>query len=155
MAEKRTKRTLDTGRIDWKPAFLKALANSGIVLVACKTAGIGRSIAYQTRRKNAKFAEQWDDAIEDSLDILEAEARTRATKGTARPVFYQGSKCGEIQEYSDALIMFLLKGGRPEKYRENYDAAKIARELIAQLAGSAELAGGIAKGSDNSGKAKG
>ncbi len=30
-------------------------------------------------------------------------------------------------EYSDTLLIFLLKGGRPERYRENYHAEDASR----------------------------
>ena len=71
------------------------------------------------------------------MDRLEAEARRRAIEGIEKPVFYKGKMCyrdevdpatgerrgtGEpllIRKSSDVLLMFLLKGARPEKYREN------------------------------------
>ena len=34
-----------------------------------------------------------------------------------KPVFYQGKPCGAVQEYSDSLLMFMLKAHDP-KYRE-------------------------------------
>jgi hypothetical protein len=35
-------------------------------------------------------------------------------------VFYQGEKVGTVQKYSDTLLIFLMKGVRPEKYRERF-----------------------------------
>ena len=32
--------------------------------------------------------------------------------------FYKGSVCGVVRKYSDSLLMFLLKGARPDVYRE-------------------------------------
>ena len=43
-------------------------------------------------------------------DALEAEARRRAVEGVRKPVFYQGVICGWVGEYSDTLLIFLLKG---------------------------------------------
>jgi hypothetical protein len=40
-------------------------------------------------------------------------------EGTAKPVFYQGTECGQTVEYSDSLLMFLIKERRPE-YREHH-----------------------------------
>lgn len=74
--------------------------------------------AYNWRSENSEFAQQWEIAKEAGVDALEDEARRRAFEGTAKPVFHQGVECGTIQEYSDTLTIFLLKGARPEKYRE-------------------------------------
>ena len=39
--------------------------------------------------------------------------------GVKQPVFYKGEVCGSVRKYSDVLLIFLLKGLRPEVYREN------------------------------------
>ncbi|MDP2936788.1 MAG: hypothetical protein Q8O86_09895 [Dehalococcoidia bacterium] len=43
-------------------------------------------------------------------------------KGTEKPVFQGGQQVGVVREYSDVLLIFLLKGARPEKYRDNLKA---------------------------------
>ena len=48
----------------------------------------------------------------------EDEAVRRAHDGVDEPVFYQGKACGVVRKYSDTLLIFLLKGRRPEKYRD-------------------------------------
>ena len=35
------------------------------------------------------------------------------------PVFYHGQVCGTVRKYSDTLLIFLLKGARPDKFRDN------------------------------------
>ena len=40
-------------------------------------------------------------------------------EGTKKPVFHQGKRVGGVQEYSDTLLIFLLKGTRPKKFRDN------------------------------------
>ena len=50
---------------------------------------------------------------------MEEEARIRAMFGVKQPVFYKGEVCGSVRKYSDVLLIFLLKGLRPEVYREN------------------------------------
>jgi hypothetical protein len=37
------------------------------------------------------------------------EAVRRAKDGYIKPVFHQGVKVGEVREYSDVLLMFMLK----------------------------------------------
>ena len=109
----------------WMPIFLDVLRGTCNVKLSCIAAGVGRTTAYRHQSENPKFAEQWLDAIDDAVDVLEAEARRRAF-GVDRDVWYKGKVVGQEVEYSDNLLMFLLKSHRPEKYRDNYDAGKIA-----------------------------
>lgn len=99
-------------------AFLEALGECGNVTMACKLSKVGRSAVYKWRREDAAFAATWDEAQELGTDALEDEALRRAFNGTGRPVFYQGEECGEVREYSDSLMMFMLKARRPEKFKE-------------------------------------
>ena len=101
-----------------KARFLDALSRSGVVLAAVRAAGVARSVVYQWRAADEAFRSAWLEALDDSSDVLEAEAVKRATSGTTRPVFYHGQVVGEVREYSDALLMFLLKARRPETYRD-------------------------------------
>jgi hypothetical protein len=88
-------------RREWRPAFLAAFASTGNVLLSAKAAGIDRNLPYLERRKNPTFAAAWEQAEEDSVQLLEAEARRRA------------------MSVSDTLLIFLLKSRRPAVYRDN------------------------------------
>jgi hypothetical protein len=112
----------------WKPAFLKNLATSANVSVACQRAGVSRSTAYRVRATDDEFAEAWEDAIDEAVDALEGEAHRRAVEGTLEPVYQGGKQVGEIRKYSDTLLIFLLKAHRPEKFRE-IDIGKLAEAL--------------------------
>lgn len=110
--------------------FLATLRETGCVRKACEIVAIGRSTAYEWREEDEAFAKQWEDAVQDGLDLLEHEARRRAFDGLVRKKFTKGGDPiidPETQaqyferEYSDTLLIFLLKGGRPEKYRERYE----------------------------------
>jgi hypothetical protein len=57
-------------------------------------------------------------ALEQAADLLEAEARRRAVEGVTKPIMYKDKVATTVQEYSDTLLIFLLKGTRPQKYRE-------------------------------------
>jgi N-methylhydantoinase A/oxoprolinase/acetone carboxylase beta subunit len=109
----------------WKPLFLSALRNSGNIRASCQAAGVTRQAAYKARERSQEFASQWDEALEEAIDTLEAAAWTRARDGVVRrdPIMYQGQKVGEkvIVEYSDTVLIQLLKAHRPEKYRERFD----------------------------------
>ena len=119
MTTARTLRTIEKG--DWKAIFLRELAICGIVGAACKKARIGRTTAYKTRDEDSEFAAAWDAALDDAADDMEHEAWRRGTKGTVKPVYQGGKEVGRIREYSDTLLIFQLKGIRPEKYRDRAD----------------------------------
>jgi hypothetical protein len=85
--------------------FLSALMNGASVKDACKQGGFSRTTAYDLRDSSAEFARAWDDAIEDSTDVLVSEARTRALDASDKA--------------AHTLLMFLIRAARPE-YRDNY-----------------------------------
>lgn len=104
---------------DWAEKFLTRLAATGNVSAACSFARVPRRTAYDRRERELDFAAVWDEAIETAVEVLELEARRRALEGTDRPVFHKGKKCGAVREFSDTLMIFLLKAHKPERYREN------------------------------------
>lgn len=91
--------------------------------------------AYRWRESDPDFAAAWDKAKAAGIEALEDEALRRAFEGTDKPVFYLGAEVGTIREYSDTLAIFLLKGAKPEKYRERtetkHDVGGTLAELIA------------------------
>lgn len=82
----------------WKPRFIEALRETANVRAACDIAGIARSTAYKQREEDSDFGDQWGNAMEDAVDALALEARSRAMNG------------------SDKLIQFLLIAHRPQVY---------------------------------------
>jgi len=69
---------------NWKSRFLETLCETANVRASCEKAGISRKGAYKAREKNEKFANDWDDAIEDAVDKLELAAVARAVNGSVR-----------------------------------------------------------------------
>lgn len=112
--------------------FLAAVAVSGNVTIAARQVAeqLGmnpnsiRRLHYDWMRGRVNeedaqaYREAFEEAKLEAAELLEAEARRRAVEGTVRPVFYQGEEVGGIREYSDTLLIFLLKGALPEKYAE-------------------------------------
>ena len=98
--------------------FLGHLTATGNVSASARVAGYQRRTLYGWREQDAEFKAAWEDAAEQGVDGLEEEARRRAHDGVEEPVFYRGEKVGAVRKYSDLLLIFLLKGHRPEKYRE-------------------------------------
>jgi hypothetical protein len=100
--------------------FLEAYALDGTIMHAAKRAGINRKTHFRWM-KEAEYAQRFLAAQEEAADLLEREARRRALVGVDEPVFYKGVQCGAVRKYSDVLLIFLLKGLRPEKYRERFE----------------------------------
>lgn len=92
--------------------FLEALEETGNVSASAKAIGLSRVRMYEIRHEDPEFKARWDEAVEVGVDALEQEARRRAYHGTTKPVYQGGALVGEIQEYSDTLMIFLLKGKR-------------------------------------------
>jgi hypothetical protein len=105
-------------RHDWRPHFLDALRDTGIVTDACRIAGVARSTAYEERQRNEDFALAWHDIEQETTERMEREAVRRAAEGVERAVYHQGEVVGHERHFSDVLLMFMLKARRPEVYRE-------------------------------------
>lgn len=80
--------------------FIDVYRQCGVVSHAADAAGISRRTIQRKVQDDPEFAERFKTAKEDAVDGLELEARKRAFAG------------------SDTLLIFLLKGARPEKYKE-------------------------------------
>ncbi len=109
-------------RSKWTPKkreqFLELLATNGNVTVTCDALNLRRQTVYEARAEDPDFAAAWDEAMEQAADHLEAEARRRAVDGWDEPVYYLGRRVGLVRKFSDTLLIFLMKGARPEKYRD-------------------------------------
>jgi hypothetical protein len=98
--------------------FLSAFALTGIILDAAQSAGVDRRMVNYWK-EDPEFLARFTQAEKDAEERLEREAYRRAHQGTRKPVFYQGEECGAVHEYSDTLLMFLMKGRNPKKWRDN------------------------------------
>jgi hypothetical protein len=116
--------------------FIETLEDTCNVREACRVSEIARTAVYQWRKDDAAFAKRWEDALAIGADSLEEEAVRRAREGVDEPVFYKGDICGAVRKYSDTLLIFLLKGAKPSKYRE---------QLSVEHSGSVELASRLSK----------
>src|SRR5690606_8186693 len=88
-----------------KRAFLLAYMQTGVVTAAAKAAKIDRRTVYNWLDSDPDFADAMEQAKEAVVDMLEQEAIKRATTGK-----------------SDTLLIFLLKGMKPEKYSDRIRA---------------------------------
>lgn len=118
--------------IERRRLFLRAFALRGIVLDGCKAASVSRGAVDNWRTSSEWFETLYQIALEEAADRIEGEAFRRAVDGYDEPVIYQGMPTtivdpvtGEekqlmVRKYSDTLMQTLLKGARPDKYRENH-----------------------------------
>ena len=108
-----------------KKRFIPALEVQGTVLHACKAAGISRQTAYRWQREDPDFAERWDEAKENAVDVVESTMYQQAIGGnTLAGIFY-------------------LKAHRPiYRDRLNIDVNQVKSEIeerMAQLRETPEL----------------
>lgn len=106
---------VDTETSRKKRAFLDALVGKFSVYHASKASGVGRSTVYKWREADPEFAQAWDDCQEDAVDALEQSLYERA------------------KEKDTIAAIFLLKGARPEKYKD-----RVASELTGKNGGPIE-----------------
>lgn len=104
-----------------KEQFLEALIETGgNVTKTCDMIALPRKTLYEHRKKDKQFAEDWDEAVDKGIDVLEDEAKRRAFEGVQEPIYQKGELMDYVTRYSDTLLIFLLKGHRP-KYRERHE----------------------------------
>lgn len=102
-----------------RATFLEAVTLGLTVVQACQEAGVGRTTVYDWRDSDPEFAAAWDVAYDRGTDALEAEAQRRAFDGVVKPVTVAGER-EEVREYSDTLLIFLMKGRKPQRFRDNH-----------------------------------
>lgn len=112
-----------------RAAFLAAYAECGNITEAARRAGIDRTSHYRWIQE-PDYADAFRAAEEQAVEMLEREARRRAIEGLRKKKFDRNGnpiidpETGEQyveHEYSDTLLIFLLKGARPEKYRDRHE----------------------------------
>jgi len=102
-----------------KKRFIAALTAQGTVYHAAQVAGISRQTAYRWQREDPEFADQWDEAIENAVDVVESTIYQQAIGGNT------------------IAAIFCLKAHRPiYRDRLNIDIEQVKSEIqerVAQL----------------------
>lgn len=119
---------------------------------AARVAGISRAYAYRCKEADPSFSEEWEDALKEGVEELEAECWKRA-KG--ENITYKFKKNGDpilhpvtgepYYEHvaSDTMAALMLKAHAPDKYKDRsevtgangtplipqYDPAELAKKL--------------------------
>jgi hypothetical protein len=102
---------------EWETFFFE-FAKTGVLRRACSTAHISPTAVYYHKRKSPLFALRLTIYKDIGGDALEEEAFRRAVEGVNKDIFWQGGVCGTETVYSDSLLSMLLKGAKPDKYKD-------------------------------------
>src|ERR1044071_1106286 len=95
-----------------KKKFIAALTAQGTVFHAAQAAGISRQTAYRWHREDPDFADQWDEAHENAVDVIES-------------VIYQKALSGDV-----IAAIFYLKAQRPKfRDRVSIDIEQVKGEI--------------------------
>lgn len=100
--------------------FITHLIDLVSVTRAAKKTRIGRQTVYDWIKNDPDFKIAFESACDIATAKLEDEAVRRAYEGTLKPVYQGGAKVGTIREYSDTLLIVLLKARAPEKYKDRF-----------------------------------
>ena len=100
-----------------KKKFIESLAEQSTVLHACKAAGISRQTADRWRDADPEFEAQWEEALENAVDVVENSLYQKAVSG-------------------DTICMiFYLKAHRPiYRDRLNIDIEQVRGEIEERMA---------------------
>lgn len=96
------------------------MAQVGNITRAAQMVGIHRATHHEWMKTDPEYAAAFEAACDQAVEVMEAEAWRRAMQGVEKPIFQGGKLVGSVQEYSDTLLIFQLKGLRPQKYRDNF-----------------------------------
>lgn len=101
-------------------AFLAAYAKTCSVTISARAAKCLRSDHYNWLRFDPAYKAAFEELHEEAAQILEDEAVRRALEGVEKPITVAGER-EVIREYSDTLLIFMLKGMKPAKFRERHE----------------------------------
>ena len=95
--------------------FLRALAESGCILEACRKAGVSKSTIYRLQDDDQLFLNQCGLAMRMAATDIEAVAWDRAVNGVEQQ-FACGNRVYTRVRHSDSLLRLLLQASDPEKF---------------------------------------
>ena len=138
-----------------KRAHLLAYSETFNLLEAARLVPMSRTNHYMWLESDPDYAAAFKEAGKVGADALEAALIRRAKTGVRRYKFHQGKPiwvdcskehpdavnlgtdeephwCYHYYEndFSDTVGMFLLKGAKPEKYRERYEVKNVDEEEL-------------------------
>ena len=103
--------------------FLACFEQAASVQLAARWARISRQSHYHWMDTDPDYPERFRRAEARAARALEDEAVRRAKHGTTRAIRHRGRIVGYELEYSDTLLVQLLKATNPKKFLERSTVA--------------------------------
>lgn len=100
-------------------AFLAAYVRTAAIKKAARFIHASAKSHYRWLHGDPRYRECFQQARRVLADAAEEEVYRRAYAGYDTPILYQGEVKGYYKSYSDTLAMFMLKGLKPEVYRDS------------------------------------
>nr|DAS58879.1 MAG TPA: Terminase small subunit [Caudoviricetes sp.] len=116
-----------------KNRFLNTYIAEGTIGSAAEACGITRQTHYNWLKEDPEYKKGFAQAKEMAGDLLEEEARRRAVEGDECGIYYKGELVGSYRKKSDALLILLLKGAKPDVYADRQET-KISGEITVNAA---------------------
>lgn len=102
----------------WCKPFLEHLKETANVAASARAAGVTGQAVYTYRKKHPWFALEWNDALKIGVSHIEETLRKRAVGEFYEDVYHKGEVVGQKRIFSDTAAIFLLKGLKPDVYRD-------------------------------------
>lgn len=116
-----------------KNRFLNTYIAEGTIGAAAEACGITRQTHYNWLKEDPEYKKGFAQAKEMAGDLIEEEARRRAVEGDECGIYYKGKRVGSYRKKSDALLILLLKGAKPDVYADRQET-KISGEITVNAA---------------------
>lgn len=117
-----------------KRALLLAYSECLSIPQSAAHAHVDRSLHFHWLKSDPEYAVAFEEAKQMGAEALETEAVRRAKEGVQRTLFYKGEPIGTETVYSDTLLIFLLKGAYPEKYRERFEVhQRVLMDILVKI----------------------
>jgi hypothetical protein len=117
---------------DWKPKvkpkkelekFVNYLEESGNITTSAKLSKISKRTVYYYKENDEDFRLEWESAMERWSDKMEGEAFALINHQFVEKDY----------KSNPALLIFLLKGAKPNKYQEHVQQDTTAMKLIDEI----------------------
>ena len=116
---KKSRRLLTVASAKRRDQFLELFKCHGKISIVVRMMGISRNCVDKWCTRVKGFREELEAASDEYCDRLEEEARRRGVDGVLKDVYHWGEVVGQERHYSDRLLIKLLEGNLPGKYRRS------------------------------------
>lgn len=105
-----------------KNKWLNEFVQRGSITATCKARKISRQTFYDWTKQDTEFKKVFEEQARPMITtLLEDEAYRRAMQGVPKGIYYKGEKIATEREYSDSLLVTLLRANCPQRYKNVVD----------------------------------